>query len=299
MRLKLRQPGFWIAAALCLLFLALQVTASTPLQMLAAASKAWGAQHIGQRIAFSPWTMGLINFAAFAGVMWLALHLNKLPLKDAFDWPRPTPAQVAGLVIMTLGSVFLISEADNVLHRLIPVPQWFMDMMKEFTSGGDHAGRFFLLVIVAPVTEELLFRGIILRGLLARHSQFAAVLLTSLLFGFVHLNPWQFLTALVLGMLLGWVYLRTGSVFLCILGHAVVNGMFFLTTLVQDPIPGVTPTADASTSFQPWWLDVTGVALLIIGASLFKKATPVPPEDDPEDPPIISEYNAAIPPIIS
>ena len=61
----------------------------------------------------------------------------------------------------------------------------------ETLVGGPLWGALLAVVIVAPLTEELLFRGVILRGLLLHYSAPKAVIASSLMFGLVHLNPWQ------------------------------------------------------------------------------------------------------------
>ncbi|MBY5958929.1 CPBP family intramembrane metalloprotease [Membranicola marinus] len=62
-----------------------------------------------------------------------------------------------------------------------------------------------------------------LDGFLRLYSPKKAILYSSFLFGLVHMNPWQFITAMVGGVFMGWVYYRTKNLFLCILIHFVNN----------------------------------------------------------------------------
>jgi len=88
---------------------------------------------------------------------------------------------------------------------------------------------FITVCIIAPVFEEILFRGILLRGLLQNNKNpFLAILLSSFLFGLAHMNPWQFLGAGLLGAVFGFVYYRTKSLWLCIFLHALNNTISFL-----------------------------------------------------------------------
>lgn len=75
----------------------------------------------------------------------------------------------------------------------------------------------------APVLEEMLFRGILLPGLARNYGPTKAILQTSLLFGIIHFNPSQALSAFLIGLFLGWVYVRTQSLWACILVHATNN----------------------------------------------------------------------------
>lgn len=82
---------------------------------------------------------------------------------------------------------------------------------------------FFMLCVVAPVLEELTFRGIILKGLLRNYSPWKAIGQSALLFGLIHMNPAQIAAAGFIGLLLGWLYYRTRSLWLCIAAHALNN----------------------------------------------------------------------------
>jgi hypothetical protein len=152
-----------------------------------------------------------------------------------------------------------------------------------------------LLVLVAPITEELLFRGIILAGLLARYRAPAAILISTLLFMLVHLNPWQFAGAGGLGLMAGWLYARTRSVVPCILVHMVQNGMVCLVPWLPIHIEGFTD-ADffAPPSHQPVWFNALGLALLAAGLATAWRVCPIhPPAITPEE---IAPSNPPSPP---
>ena len=79
-----------------------------------------------------------------------------------------------------------------------------------------------LVVFVAPVMEELIFRKLLIDRLLPL-GEYAAVVLSALLFATFHFNLYQFFYAGLIGALLALIYLRTGSIRLCIALHACVN----------------------------------------------------------------------------
>ena len=94
---------------------------------------------------------------------------------------------------------------------------------------------FFTMVVAAPIFEELIFRGIILDGLLKKYTPVKAILVSALLFGLVHLNPWQFVTGFILGIFSGWVYYHSRSLLACIIIHATANLTgFFMRFIVSD-----------------------------------------------------------------
>lgn len=100
--------------------------------------------------------------------------------------------------------------------------EFFTRLMAQMTN--DKATMVVLAVIMAPVFEEIVFRGIIQKGLINKGMKpFSAILVSSLIFGLVHGNPWQLVGAVMLGCVLGLVYYKTKSLLLPMLLHAFNN----------------------------------------------------------------------------
>ncbi len=188
----------------------------------------------------------------------------------AFPW-----AVLPALVFMGIGASLLMSELDNITRRFIPLPSLFPEMFDSLFS--SPLLGFFIVVIMAPLTEEPLFRGIILGGLRRQHGTAGSCIVSALLFALIHLNPPQLLPAFLLGLLLAGIQLRTGSLWPCVWMHAVINfvplGAF---GLVSDQLPGLT-TAPEAGLFHPLWLDALALSLFLAGVVSFCAATRVRP----------------------
>ena len=135
--------------------------------------------------------------------------------------------------IVIIGTIALLFGIVSPIGNLIPMPE---SIKKAFMDFGSQTGifAFFLMVIAAPILEELIFRGIILDGLLKKYSPIDSILISSFLFGLVHLNPWQFVTGLIIGIFSGWVYYRTKNLLLSIIIHASANLSGFLMRYFID-----------------------------------------------------------------
>lgn len=121
------------------------------------------------------------------------------------------------------------------LVSLLPMPEWAIELFSKYMTA-ETIFSFATIVIAAPIMEEFVFRGIMLRGLLKNYSPQKAIFWSSFIFGLVHLNPWQFIGAFLIGLLLGWVYYRTGNLLYCIVIHLVNNGAAYLSiNLSEDP----------------------------------------------------------------
>lgn len=125
------------------------------------------------------------------------------------------------VTVMTLAIVIIDSEIGS----WIPMPGILMEMFKEMLQ--PNIWGFLTVVVAAPILEELLMRGIVLDGLLRNYSPWKAIIWSSVFFGVIHLNPWQFITAMIAGIAIGYLYWKTKSLFLCMFIHALNNGIAF------------------------------------------------------------------------
>lgn len=97
--------------------------------------------------------------------------------------------------------------------------------------GGDTFSSVLLFlwaVVLAPVLEELVFRGILLRMAERAAGTLPAVLISSLLFGWYHGNLSQGITAAVTGLALGYAYVKTDALLVSVVMHIAVNAAVYL-----------------------------------------------------------------------
>ncbi len=134
------------------------------------------------------------------------------------------------LFLLTLALLFITEAIAN----LIPMPEFVQNLFNSAFS--MDIPTLLLIVFIAPVMEEFLFRGIFLDGFLQVYSPAKAIIWSAILFGVVHMNPWQFIAGFGAGLLLGWVYWKTRSLWPCIFIHVVNNGISYLIFyIMKDP----------------------------------------------------------------
>lgn len=85
--------------------------------------------------------------------------------------------------------------------------------------------------IIAPIIEEILMRGFVLEGLKNTYGVIMALLFSSLLFAILHSNMVQTLSAFVCGVILGLLYIKTNSIFCCIIAHCGYNLISYITII--------------------------------------------------------------------
>jgi membrane protease YdiL (CAAX protease family) len=258
-------PGFlslWGAILLIVLVVALQIACGLALIVLLALTGT--TKPSDSQMAMS---LVVINIITFAPVIGFGLWRLKLPRRDVIPLKAFHPLVLLPLVSAACGLGVLLSEADNLVQSL-GTPEVFADLFRQLAQGGFWAVTAF--VVVAPLTEELLFRGVMLTGLLRRYTVVRAVLYSAILFAISHLNPFQLASGLATGLFLGWLRIRTRSLWPCMAMHALFNAQVFLIPMLRDRcqvhIRGFCEvTAPGIVHFQPAWFDVLGAALLLLG----------------------------------
>lgn len=109
----------------------------------------------------------------------------------------------------------------------------------------------------------------ILDGLLRKYSAQTAILVSSLLFGLIHMNPTQFVTGTILGAFAGWVYFRSRSLLACILIHMAANGAGYLTRLSLDeatPIDVSSSLVESYGGVVPMVGTIAGSVLVVVAS---------------------------------
>lgn len=110
-----------------------------------------------------------------------------------------------------------------------------------FTSLMKEPWGYVAVGILAPLAEEVVFRGAILRtllGIMSKKNHWVAIFISAALFGLAHFNAAQFINALLMGLLLGWMYYRTGSLVPGILLHWINNTMAYVLTNIMPQSDG-------------------------------------------------------------
>ena len=152
----------------------------------------------------------------------------KLDSKNAGQWGW------ARLIFVCIFSTIAVAYITEPIVSLLPqMPQWLEDTMKAMLEDCPMWATLLSVSIFAPLFEEWLCRGIVLRGLLNNNvSPAKAIIISSVFFAILHMNPWQAIPAFLLGSLFGYVYYKTGSLKLTMLMHCANNTMAAVLTKI-------------------------------------------------------------------
>lgn len=198
----------------------------------------------------------------------MAFLLTSDPIRTLrLRWPSPRYFLLAAGLAVALNP--LVRELGIVVEYLFPTSQTVKDLFAQMTGSITNVWTALLLFALIPaVCEEVAFRGYILSGLESGFTRREAILLSSLLFGFMHvlLSLFQQLfNATLLGLVLGVIAVRSGSLLPGILFHLINNGLaVVMGNLSSDPSGKVAAGwlyRDAAEGLYHWpWIVLGAVA---------------------------------------
>lgn len=161
-----------------------------------------------------------------------------------------------------LAGISLIYLTDFLIEQIGTLPDWNKDMFADMMSSWLGA---LCISVLGPVLEELLFRGAVTKELLRRYSPAKAIVISGLIFGLVHINPVQVVSASLSGFFFAWLYYRTRSVVPGILIHIVNNSLSTWLTLTY---PEMESTAELIPAPMSWILLALSVLLLCLSLKM-------------------------------
>ena len=226
-----------------------------------------GAQGVLDLTASQSWALGslIANGCVFATVMqWQGLTYREL-FHPAGTSMRATAITLVPWVMMLVPAmVLVITTLVDIETSAFPLSDSERALFERL--GDDDLATTLLGCVIAPVVEEMLFRGVILRGFLRRYEHRHAIWGSAALFGLAHLNIYQFVAALLLGAVSGWLYERSRSLVPCIALHATYNTSL---SLLAHAATGASGDADASISGAVW---IAALLLAAVGATTLVRA---------------------------
>lgn len=223
---------------------------------------------------FVPWSigdtwMGVVLLVLISGGMVAALFLGLkreyfqnigvlllelvylLPIVLIFAWRRISwkhlgfgafNINVVGIGCGLLLGGYSIILLHNWLLTIFGVDTQGDQIFQMFDQLESPAWLFVVGAIVAPIVEEIFFRGFLFQGFRQKYGWMPALFLSSAIFGAAHLDPVSLIPTFVLGCVLAVVYHRSNSVWPGILFHAAINSFSLCAVYVISQYPSLIPS---------------------------------------------------------
>ena len=177
--------------------------------------------------------MGLAQTQIFLILLpaYLIVRLLKLKEAEIIRLKLPKAKELALIPFIAIPAAIIVMLLSQVINAIFPFPPKYLEMLSKLFTMDKNLWKVALVMAVLPgFCEEYLFRGFIIR-FFEKYGSRIAIVISALLFAAFHLDPFRFLPVFILGLLLGYLTLRSGSIVNSMLSHAINNGFaLFLST---------------------------------------------------------------------
>ncbi len=225
---------------------------------------------ISSQLYQQTWCKLLATYITIGLLLKYGINRTGLSLAEIFPFKRFSIPVLISMSISIIGIQIVTSEIDNLIRLIIPMPEYIAKISHNLVT--NHSWSVILgLVVVGPWAEEFLFRGLILRGFLKHYTVKKSIFISALLFGLFHFNPWQFVGAFIGGILLAWLYVKMKSLWLCFIGHSLMNALAVIATFIEARVPDFLGEPTKVTGFLLFWLDLLGLFLAVFGIWLLNR----------------------------
>ena len=204
----------------------------------------------------------MITATVVFSILAIVLFLTTRWAEVSPTWLRTRPWSV--MLWSVIAAVGMIVPSGWMMEQMPDLPNI---VEQEFTTLLSNRWGYITIGLLAPVAEEVVFRGAILKSLLTKYRPWLAIVLSAVIFSVGHLNPAQMPHAFLIGLLLGWMYWRTGSILPGMAYHWANNSAAYVIYNIY-PNPDIKLIEIFKTSTNVYM--ALGFSLLIVLPALYQ-----------------------------
>jgi membrane protease YdiL (CAAX protease family) len=197
--------------------------------MVKGGSSAQLAQSVSIVFAELAYILPVVLILAWKRASWKYLGFGKFDLG--------TMGIGCGMLVVGYGIIIV----HNLILTLLGVDPQGKEIFDIFNSIESPVWLFLAAVVVAPVVEEIFFRGFLFQGFRKRYGWLPALLLSSFIFAAAHLDLASLIPTFILGIILTYVYHRSNSLWPGIIIHFLINATSTLAVYFITQFPGIIP----------------------------------------------------------
>ena len=189
--------------------------------------------------------------------------------KDSCEKPRKKSLNRNNFICVALIIIgFRIAYDNSLIYWVnkIPMPDFINQAFEELAI--EPIVMILSVAVIAPIYEEIVFRGILLKGMANKMNPTLALIVSALFFALMHMNIPQGINAFLLGLIIGSIYLTTGSIYLSIFAHFINNSVGISISGVFQLISGKYAILMHGTAF------IVGSIIIIVAYRWLKQNKP-------------------------
>jgi sodium transport system permease protein len=226
--------------------------------------------YIGTKLQLKNLSTGLVQTQIFLILLpvLVVLRLIKASPKETL---RLKPTKAINFLIVpfiAISSAIIVTMVGQLINLVYPFPAEYLKKLSELMQmPGLKLWQMYAIIAILPgICEELMFRGFIFR-FFENQGQWMAIFISAILFAVFHLDPYRFIPVLMLGILLAWLMVRSGSIYVSMFSHALNNSLAL--TFSQFADTSFIKKMMLNDDNLNWWMAIPAVIILTISLYVF------------------------------
>jgi sodium transport system permease protein len=220
----------------------------------------------------------ILEFVAQWGFIFLpvvlVVRLWRFDYRETLNLSVPRLPPLIGTLLVAPSSCIILHQMLSWQMRILPMPD-ALNAMVEVVRGYGQTKTGFAILFAAmafspPICEELLYRGILFSSLRPRLKPVPLTIVIGLLFALYHLHPYRIILLFPFGVVLTYVVLRSGSIYLSMLFHFIHNSLslFLILRLNERFLPAIRYNEEQGFSVS---IVIAAVFFFVVGVVLFEQ----------------------------
>ncbi|MBC8384175.1 MAG: CPBP family intramembrane metalloprotease [Candidatus Cloacimonetes bacterium] len=200
----------------------------------------------------------------------IVLRLSKTNFKESFRMNYTKPVNFLLVLLMAIPVYLIATFFMQLVNFIYPIPETYLQNLEKLISIPDISiwMSLFIIAVLPGICEEILFRGYFM-NVFKKHGFRNSIIITGILFGILHLDPFRMLPVTILGFWMGYLLLSTNSVFVPIFAHIINNSIALLLGKYGHQIPFL-KNMIAEDRF-PFWILIPAVIIFVVLLLLFRR----------------------------
>lgn len=201
----------------------------------------------------------------------LILKIFKLKNKEILRLKSPRIRELVFVPFIAISGAILASMLMQLVDFVYPLPAHYLDQLGGLVKMSDSIWVLLGAVALAPgICEEIMFRGFMMR-FFESYNRKTAIVITALFFAIFHLDPFRLAPTFLLGLILSYLTLRSGSIYNSMLSHTLNNSLAIVISAFAGSA-WLKPLLSGDEGFV-WWLAIPAAIVLSLSLWGFHKVT--------------------------
>jgi len=213
--------------------------------------------------------MGLAPIVGIVLPIYILTRRYSMGFRGQLQLKMPQLRPILLVVVSTLAMVVIVDFVYIFSQLFMPEPEGYTESMRRIKPDGVLAFilTFLGLCVVVPISEEIIFRGMIQQIFERNMTGILSLLLAGVFFGVIHFNPQLLLSMIAFGVYLGFVFFVTRNLTYSIISHGALNLVAFLqlTFLTDDDM------REAPFYLESMWMLFASVVIVVAALHAIKK----------------------------